>query len=262
MRRTFLFLAVLQIPFLFSHSEEACAQNFAPVPVGIDFDFEVDDEEAMLDEQMQAHMYQHVRQQKKGPNLQPALPPIGETLPTDANQLSNEADDELAAIQKKADEEKRKVREQTIAALQQLQDKYTREAKLDEAIAIRDRIRRLKLAEIQLYRDPGNLQTFQEQVGKSFYFEVTGSTEGNIWGTDVYSFHSTLAKAAVHSGALRPGQKGVLKVTITSAEQEYEGSSQYGVVSQGFRRAPFSFTVDPWSDTPAKAKADSVRGDQ
>ena len=121
--------------------------------------------------------------------------------------IQQKADAEIAAIQKKADEEKRVRREKTITALQELQDKYTREAKLDEAVAIRDRIRRLKLADVQVYRDPGSLSSFQEHIGQSFHFEVVGSGSGWLWGTEVYTGDSTLAAAAVHSGVLTPGQK-------------------------------------------------------
>ena len=56
----------------------------------------------------------------------------------------NRYEREKAAIQNEADQKIRERRQKLIEELKPLQDKYTREAKLDEAVAIRDLIRTLK----------------------------------------------------------------------------------------------------------------------
>ncbi len=203
--------------------------------------------------------------QRTEPTLQPVLPTTEDQLPADAakivdganeeiTKIQQKADAEIAVIQQKADEAKRLRREKAIAALQELQDKYTREAKLDEAVAIRDRIRRLKLADVRVFRDPGSLSVLFSQIGKTFHIEVVGSATGWLWGTEVYTGDSTLAAAAVHSGVLKPGQKGIVKVTILGPQDEFEGSLQYGITSSSYGPYQFSFTVDPWRDAPAKPR--------
>jgi hypothetical protein len=79
--------------------------------------------------------------------------------------------------------------------------------------------------------DPGNLTGLQGQVGKTFLFRVTGGLHGSIWGTRTYSSDSTLAVAAVHAGILRPGQTGVVRVTIVPSPPAFQGSTQNGVTS-------------------------------
>ena len=56
--------------------------------------------------------------------------------------------------------------------------------------------------------DPGNLVELRGQVGRNFVFDVTGRTDGPVWGDKVYTDDSSLATAAVHAGVLRDGQPG------------------------------------------------------
>ena len=65
-------------------------------------------------------------------------------LPSDARELLKRYETERATIQKEADQQVRARRQKLIEELKPLQDKYTREAKLDEAVAIRDLIRTLQ----------------------------------------------------------------------------------------------------------------------
>src|SRR5262249_1980582 len=66
-------------------------------------------------------------------------------LPHDAQAIVSSLQSEAAAVMRKADEQLAAKREQAIARLQALQDQYTRAAKLDEAVAIRDQIRSLQM---------------------------------------------------------------------------------------------------------------------
>jgi hypothetical protein len=91
--------------------------------------------------------------------------------------------------------------------------------------------------------DPGNLSALQGQAGKTFSFKVTGAQRGNhfgggVWGSGVYTSDSCLALAAVHAGALRPGQTGVVRVTILGPQAEFQGSTRNGVTSTPF--GPYS----------------------
>ncbi len=91
--------------------------------------------------------------------------------------------------------------------------------------------------------DPGNLTQYGGQIGKSFFFQVTGAAAGSLWGTDVYTTDSTLAAAAVHCGILKPGQSGVVKVTITASPPAFTGSTRHGLTSSNYGQYPAAYKV-------------------
>jgi hypothetical protein len=95
----------------------------------------------------------------------------------------------------------------------------------------------LALAEVGLVNaeaDPGTLVSFEQQLGKTFHFRVTGAANGSLWGTEVYTTDSNLAAAAVHSGILKLGQTGIVKVTILASPPAFLGSTQNGLTSSGY----------------------------
>lgn len=65
-------------------------------------------------------------------------------LQEDESGIEKQAAEEIKKIQEKAEQELKKARDKVIEKLQALQDDYTRAGKLDEALAVRDRIRALK----------------------------------------------------------------------------------------------------------------------
>lgn len=77
--------------------------------------------------------------------------------------------------------------------------------------------------------DPGTLEPFRGMDQQTWSFEVTGATEGPVWGTDVYSDDSILAVAAVHAGVLRAGETGIVTVTILPGRDRYTPSTRHGV---------------------------------
>jgi hypothetical protein len=89
--------------------------------------------------------------------------------------------------------------------------------------------------------DPGNLQAFQGQIGKTFWFKVTGAVNAPIWGTKTYTSDSALASTAVHAGLLKVGQTAVVRVKIVSPPASYEGSTKNGVVSQPYGAWPGAY---------------------
>jgi hypothetical protein len=100
---------------------------------------------------------------------------------------------------------------------------------------------------------PGDLTGLQGQVGQAFDFQVTGTADGSVWGTDVYTTDSSLAKAAVHAGVLKVGETGVVRVRIVAPRPAYQGSTRNGVVSDSWGAWPGAFTV---ARAPAAAAAD------
>lgn len=88
-----------------------------------------------------------------------------------------------------------------------------------------------------------NMTQYQNDVGKTFAFKVTGSTGGSVWGTDVYTTDSTVATAAVHAGLVQPGQTAVIKVTIVASPNVFVGSTRNGITSSGYQQFPAAYRV-------------------
>jgi hypothetical protein len=83
--------------------------------------------------------------------------------------------------------------------------------------------------------DPGNLKAYEGRIGETFSFSVTGSAAGgSIWGTDIYTTDSRLNMAAVHAGAVKDGETGVVKIKIVAGQPSYAGSARNGVTSSGY----------------------------
>jgi len=179
----------------------------------------------------------------------PTAPPL--ELPPDAGLLLEQFEDERASIWKNANQELSKLRQQAIAGLKPVQDACTREGKLDEAVAIRDRIRALQEGELKPLPDPGTLNRQNLRTGEVLYFRVTGHTRGIVWGTDVYTVDSVLASSAVHAGVLREGQTGVVKVTGLPGRSEYEGTHRHGVTSRSQGGHAVSYGVASAADEGA-----------
>jgi hypothetical protein len=91
--------------------------------------------------------------------------------------------------------------------------------------------------------DPGNLMAYQGRMGQTLAFRVTGAIGGTIWGSDVYTTDSQLSMAAVHAGAIKMGETGVVRVKIVPSPPAFTASRRNGVSSQPFGRYPAAFQV-------------------
>ena len=169
-----------------------------------------------------------------------AGPALSDDLPKEAQRVVKDFQKGSAAIQKKADQEIQPLRDRAVKKLKALQDKYCREAKLDEALAIREKIKEIK----GILPDPGKLHLQVTDIGKVFHFEVVGNPQGAVWGTEVYTSDSFLAAAAVHAGVLQNGQKGIVKVRVLPGQNSYKGTTANGVTSRGWGKWTVSFTVE------------------
>jgi len=85
---------------------------------------------------------------------------------------------------------------------------------------------------------PSSMHGLCETVGATFYFRVTGVSEGQLWGTDIYSEDSTIGAAAVHVGLLKPAESAVLRVTIVAPPDSFPGSTRNGVTSTDYGKYP------------------------
>lgn len=92
-----------------------------------------------------------------------------------------------------------------------------------------------------------SLSSYRDLVGHAITLPVVGSTSGSVWGSDIFTDDSSLAAAAVHSGALAAGEFGFVKVTLLPGQSRYEGSARNGVTSQTYDGFDGSFRVEPAS---------------
>jgi len=90
---------------------------------------------------------------------------------------------------------------------------------------------------------PANLREYGNKIGETFTFYVKGASSGNVWGTGLYTDDSSLAAAAVHAGALRAGEWGVVDVTVLPGQSSFTGSSANGVTSRPYGSYPASYQV-------------------
>jgi hypothetical protein len=175
---------------------------------------------------------------------------------TDVAEVRAKADRDIDKARQKADkaiDERRERAQKAVAdrlrqlleALRPLQAAHVKEGRLDEALAIRERARQLRGRMHNARPDPGNLTEYQpEDDGTEVEFEVTGSTDGTIWGTDVYTSDSRLATACVHAGVLRAGQRGIVRATIVDGlNVTFTGSHRHGVASHEYGSYPVAYRV-------------------
>ncbi len=156
------------------------------------------------------------------------------------------AEAELAAVQHATTRELAPLVRGLLDQLREFQQRYAREGLLDEALAIRARVRQLRGDLLGVRPDPGTLTEFTpSDIGRTVLIEVTGRTDGNVWGTDVYTADSRLASAVVHAGVVRAGERGLVRVTILDgADLGYTGSARNDIISFDYATYPIGYRVE------------------
>jgi hypothetical protein len=81
---------------------------------------------------------------------------------------------------------------------------------------------------------PANLVGYRNKVGQTFQFTLTGASTGAVWGTDVYTDDSTVARAAVHAGVVAVGETKTVTVTILGGLASYPASTRNGVTTSSW----------------------------
>lgn len=165
---------------------------------------------------------------------------FAEDVPEEAKAIISDYRKGADAIQAKADGEMQALALRYVPRLKALQDKYCRAAKLDEAVAVREAIRSL----LGVQADPGAVHAEASDIGKSMLFQVTGSSQGSVWGTGTYTSDSQLAATVVHAGVLQPGQTAIVRVRIVPGLSHYAGSTANQVTSASWDAWPVAFTVE------------------
>jgi formylglycine-generating enzyme required for sulfatase activity len=88
----------------------------------------------------------------------------------------------------------------------------------------------------------GHLTSYRGQDFQLFRFTVTGTSVGSVWGTDLYTDDSVVAKAAVHAGLLGVGETTEVTVMILPGAASYASTTRHGI------------TTSPWASWPGSYK--------
>jgi len=122
---------------------------------------------------------------------------------------------------------------------------------IQELVAYFDRRGKLSRAEVRKLLErghlasdaPQNMLELAQPVGSTYYFRVTGASEGSLWGTDIYTGDSTIAMAAVHAGLVKTGEAAVIRVTSVAPPPDFNGCPRHGVQSHDFGRFGSAYTL-------------------
>jgi hypothetical protein len=83
--------------------------------------------------------------------------------------------------------------------------------------------------------EPFNTEALRARPGSTFVVKnVTGSTQGSVWGSGVYTDDSDVASAAVHAGALKEGETRDVRVVALGPRDAFDGSTHNGVTSSQY----------------------------
>jgi hypothetical protein len=102
---------------------------------------------------------------------------------------------------------------------------------------------------------PASMSGVAGEIGQSFDYSVTGSTEGSVWGNEIYTDDSSIAAAAVHAGLLKSGEKGAICVTLLPGRYSYSAATRNGVGSTSYGGWSRSYMLDrPEIDAPTDGR--------
>ena len=107
----------------------------------------------------------------------------------------------------------------------------------------RRQLRRLLVQSSIAADAPTNMHGLCETVGATYYFRVTGVTEGQLWGTDIYSGDSTIGAAAVHAGLLKAGETDLFRATVVTPPEKFPGTVRNGVTSTEYGRYQYAWKL-------------------
>ncbi len=97
-----------------------------------------------------------------------------------------------------------------------------------------------------------DMTSYKGVFNTTFVITITGvgNTSGNLWGTDIYTDDSQIAKAAVHAGVILNGETKTLYIKMITGLQSYTGTTRNGVVSASFAAWTGSYIfIQPFTNT-------------
>ncbi len=95
-------------------------------------------------------------------------------------------------------------------------------------------------------------------IGDIVAVQVTGTTSGSVWGTDIYTSDSNVSKAATHAGLVQVGETKIVYVKIIEGQSSYSGTTRNGVTTSSYSKWPqsFIFLTDQGGTTESTESSD------
>ena len=81
----------------------------------------------------------------------------------------------------------------------------------------------------------------RENIGRKYCYKIKGSSEGTVWGDNIYTDDSNIAKAAVLEGKCQLGQEKIVGIKMIEGKSSYSSASRYGVSSVTYGSWPASY---------------------
>ena len=81
----------------------------------------------------------------------------------------------------------------------------------------------------------------RENIGRKYCYKIKGSSEGTVWGDNIYTDDSNIAKAAVLEGKCQLGQEKIVGIKMIEGKSSYSSASRYGVSSLSYGSWPASY---------------------
>ena len=78
-------------------------------------------------------------------------------------------------------------------------------------------------------------------IGSKYYYQIIGSEDGTVWGDNIFTDDSNIAKAAVLKGKCKLGEKSIVCIMMIKGESSYSSSKKNGVSSISYGSWPASY---------------------
>lgn len=91
------------------------------------------------------------------------------------------------------------------------------------------------------YVNSVNATAYRGQNGSIYEIAIEGANIGYVWGTDIYTDDSNIARAAVHAGLVAIGQQKIVKIKILAGQSSYTGTTRNGITTSDYASWPGSY---------------------
>ena len=78
-------------------------------------------------------------------------------------------------------------------------------------------------------------------IGSEYYYRIIGSEDGTVWGDNIFTDDSNIAKAAVLAGKCQLGEKAIVGIKMIEGKSSYSSSNKNGVSSNSYGSWPGSY---------------------
>ncbi|MCL2003599.1 MAG: LCCL domain-containing protein [Oscillospiraceae bacterium] len=113
-------------------------------------------------------------------------------------------------------------------------------------------------------QDPyrGSATSLRGNNNSTHTFYIVGASSGSVWGTDVYTDDSIIARAAVHFGLVGVGEAANVTIRILPGRDSYTGTTRYGVTTSSYGKWNGSYEFVAAAPPPTVSEGTFVDGIQ